>query len=333
MSATRTNPRRRRVLAVLAALSSSTVLPSAPGFAATPPHAPRSPRRIVVLNWELTEVLLALGRAPVGIPLPDWYASGIVAPPLPPGVADVGLLYQPNFDVLLALAPDLLIVTPAHAALMTPLQRIAPTLTLGAYMSAAQPFEALCAETSTMARTLDAQEHATALIAATKREFSAAADALKAMPSHTTRAVIVAEALDERHFRVYGAGSLFDEVLARIGLRNAANPRDAASHANRADSATPAPWQTNATGSATVALQRLFDVAHTDILLVGPLHADARAALNASPLWRALPAARERRVTVLPVIAAFGGLVSMQRFAAAIPLALATLDNGGGGLA
>ncbi|CAG9209122.1 ABC transporter substrate-binding protein [Paraburkholderia tropica] len=327
MSATTANPHRRRVLAALTALAA---LASPSGFATTLPRSPspqRSPQRIVVLNWELTETLLALGRAPVGIPLPDWYTSGIVAPPLPPGVADVGLLYQPNFDVLLALAPDLLIVTPAHAALMTPLRRIAPTLTLGAYMSAAQPFEALCTETSTMARALDAPARATALIAATQHTFSTAADAIQATPRHAARAVIVAEALDERHFRVYGAGSLFDAVLARIGLRNAANPRDAAGRTHSA------PWQTNLTGSATVALQRLFDAPHADILLVGPLHADLRAALNASPLWRALPAVRERRVTVLPVIAAFGGLVSMQRFAAAMPVALATLDNGGGDLA
>lgn len=324
MSAHTTNPRRRRVLAALGALASTS------SFGATPPRAPRSPRsprRIVVLNWELTETLLALGRAPVGIPLPDWYASGIVAPPLPPGVVDVGLLYQPNFDVLLTLAPDLLIVTPAHAALMTPLQRIAPTLTLGAYMSAAQPFEALCAETQTMARALAAPDHAMALIAATQRGFAAAADAIAATPTRATRPVIVAEALDERHFRVYGAGSLFDAVLARIGLRNAANPRDAAGRPQ------DAPWPTNAAGSATVALQRLFDVPQADILLVGPLHDDLRAALSASPLWRALPAVRERRVSVLPVIAAFGGLVSMQRFAAALPVAQATLDNGGGGLA
>ena len=42
---------------------------------------------------------------------------------------------------------------------------------------------------------------------------------------------------------------------------------------------------------------------------------------------------REKRVAVLPVIAAFGGLVSMRRFAAAVSIALATLEHGGGSLA
>ncbi|OXI29835.1 ABC transporter substrate-binding protein [Burkholderia sp. AU16741] len=318
------NPRRRQLLVALAALAGLGPQLSAQCVAAA---ATRVPHRIVVLNWELTETLLALGRAPVGIPLPDWYASGIVTPPLPPGVADVGLLYQPNFEVLLALAPDLIIVTPAHAALMTPLRRIAPTLTLGTYMNAARPLEVLCDETSAMARAIDAPQRATELIAAAQREFVSVAARIANTGARPARAVIVAEALDERHLRVYGTGSLFDDVLARIGVDNAAHPRDATSRA------ASTPWRTSVTGSATVALERLFDVPHADILLIGPLRAAVRAALNQNPLWRALPAVREKRVAVLPVIAAFGGLVSMRRFAAAVSIALATPEHDGGGLA
>ncbi len=108
------------------------------------------------MNWELTETLLALGHVPVGVPLPDWYASTIVAPSLPHGVVDIGLLYQPNFDVLLTLAPDLMIVTSGHASILPALQRIAPTLTLGAYMSDPHPYARLREETVTMASALDA---------------------------------------------------------------------------------------------------------------------------------------------------------------------------------
>ncbi|QGZ64306.1 ABC transporter substrate-binding protein [Paraburkholderia acidisoli] len=279
------------------------------------------PNRIVVLNWELTETLLALGRAPIGIPLPDWYTATIVTPPLPPRVADVGLLYQPNFDVLRDLAPDLLIVTPEHAGLLAPLHRIAPTLTLGAYMNAAQPYDALQAETLAMAHALDAQPRAHALIADTARALDAVSARLR---GSAPRTVIVADAIDERHFRVYAKGSLFDAVLARLGVINAVNPREA--------SAAQARWTANAMGSAVVPLQRLTDVAHADMLLVGPLHDETRAALGASPLWRALPAARERRVAVLPVIAPYGGLLSMRRFAVAVEAALGAIANAGGGL-
>lgn len=297
-----------------------TLLAAAPAPAPAPAQTP-APSRIVVLNWELTETLLALGRAPIGIPLPSWYTATIVTPPLPPRVADVGLLYQPNFDVLRDLAPDLLIVTPEHAGLLAPLRRIAPTLTLGAYMNAAQPYDALQAETLAMARALDAQPRAHTLIADTAREIDAVWARLR---GSAPRAVIVADAIDERHLRVYAKGSLFDAVLARLGVDNAVNPRDAR--------AAQARWAANAMGSAVVPLQRLIDVAHADILFVGPLRNETRAALAASPLWRALPAARERRVAVLPVIAPYGGLLSMRRFALAVEAALGVIAHGGGAL-
>ncbi|MDR5806197.1 ABC transporter substrate-binding protein [Caballeronia sp. LZ001] len=273
-----------------------------------------APRRIVVLNWELTETLLALGRAPVGIPLPAWYANTIAVPPLPSDVADIGLLYQPNFDALLALAPDLLIVTPAHAGLLAPLRRIAPTLTLGAYMTDGHPYASLCAETRVMADAFDARARADALFASTERVMS---DIAARVPRG--RPVIVADVIDERHLRVYGAGSLFNDVLAKIGLSNAATAR--------------VRWTTNAMGSTVVPLPRLLEAADADIALTRPLAPDIRAALTASPLWRALPAVREKRVAVLPVIAPYGGLISMQRFATAMANARTIIDNGGGGLA
>ncbi|WP_061179541.1 ABC transporter substrate-binding protein [Caballeronia pedi] len=266
------------------------------------------------MNWELTETLLALGRAPVGIPLPAWYTNTIAVPPLPSNVADVGLLYPPNFDALLALAPDLLIVTPAHAGLLKPLRRIAPTLTLGAYMTDAHPYASLCAETRTMADALDSRARADALLASTVRVLS---DVAARMPRG--RPVVVADVIDERHLRVYGAGSLFDDVLAKIEMPNAAN-----GHVR---------WTTNGMGSAVVPLPRLLDIPDADIALTQPLAPDIRAALASSPLWRALPAAREKRVAVLPIIAPYGGLTSMQRFAMAMADARVTIDNGGGGLA
>jgi ABC-type Fe3+-hydroxamate transport system substrate-binding protein len=299
-------PRRRTLLRGAAALFAFSRAASV--------IARLAPRRIVVLNWELTETLLALGRSPVGIPLPAWYRNTIAVPPLPSNVADIGLLYQPNFDALLALAPDLLIVTPAHAGLLEPLRRIAPTLTLGAYMTDAHPYARLRAETCSMAAAVDARAQAEALLTATERVLG---DVAARMPHG--RPVIVADVVDERHLRLYGAGSLFNDVLSRIGMSNAANAR--------------ARWTTNAMGSAVVPLPRLVDAAEADIVLTRPLAPDICAALAASPLWRALPAVRAKRVAVLPVIAPYGGLISMQRFATAMADARATIDNGGGGLA
>lgn len=297
---------------------------------ATPLHVcaqTQVPHRVVVMNWELTETLLALGQTPVGIPLPDWYTSTITAPRLPRSVADIGLLYQPNFEMLLALAPDLMIVTPSHASIVPALQRIAPTLTIGTYMSDAHPFARLCEETRTMANAFRADTRASALINTTYQTIENVAQRLSRQPERTHAPVIVADAVDDRHLRVYASGSLFDEMLGRIGVTNAAHPRNGSS--NGANTS----WTTNAAGSALVPLQRLTEVEAASILIVGPLQADVRAALQTNPLWQALPAIRERRVAVLPVIAPYGGLVSMQRYVLAVEAALGTIAAGGGGLA
>jgi iron complex transport system substrate-binding protein len=274
--------------------------------------SPAAPSRIVSMSWELTETLLALGHSPVAMSLPEWYTKTIVEPPLPEGVIDIGLLYQPNFEVLQQLAPDLLILTPGHASLQPLLARLAPTVTLGAYMGAEQPYPALQEDTRQMARVLDCPERAQALITATEQCFAAVREHLSAQPGLATAPTFVADVIDEHHLRVYGAGSLFDAVLQKIGVNNATHPVDGAA----------GQWVTNSAGSALVPLQRIAQVPGANLLLMGPVAPSVRAALQSSPVWQAMPCVRERRVALLPVIAPYGGLSSMQRFARAVETAL-----------
>ncbi len=70
--------------------------------------------RWVILDWGITEMALLLGITPVGVAAPDWYRRLFSQPPLPEQVADVGLLFQPNYETLFELRPDALLVTPAH---------------------------------------------------------------------------------------------------------------------------------------------------------------------------------------------------------------------------
>ncbi|KPA94924.1 MULTISPECIES: ABC transporter substrate-binding protein [Pseudomonas] len=270
-------------------------------------RATGAPSRIVPLSWELTETLLALGLVPIALPLPDWYRRTIVEPPLPAGVIDVGLLYQPSFTLLQQLQPDLLLLTPGHAGLRPMLERLAPTATFGAYMGAGQPYPALQEETRRMAALLACPARGEALVDATGQRLEELRQRLAQRPELLGRAVLVADAVDEHHLRVYGAGSLFDAVLSRIGVNNAVRA---------------AGWSGNSAGYALVALQRIAAMSEVDLLLVGPLAPGVRTALEQSPVWQALPCVRERRVALLPVIAPYGGLVSQQRFARAVETAL-----------
>ncbi|QXI25855.1 ABC transporter substrate-binding protein [Pseudomonas vanderleydeniana] len=272
----------------------------------------RAYSRVVPLSWELAETFLALGQVPIALPLPDWYRRTIVEPPLPEGVIDVGLLYQPSFTLLQQLRPDLLILTPGHVGLKSMLERLAPTATFGGYMSAAQPYPALQQETRQMAALLACAARGEALVNDTEQLLNTVRQRLASQPDLLARPVLVADAVDEHHLRVYGAGSLFDTVLSRIGVSNAAHPGDAAA----------ARWVSNSAGYALVPLQRIAALPEVSLLLVGPLPPGVDTALRRSPVWQALPCVRERRVALMPVIAPYGGLVSLQRFARAVEAAL-----------
>jgi iron complex transport system substrate-binding protein len=273
------------------------------------------------MDWPLTETLLALGVVPVGVSAPDWYRRVIVKPPLPSDVANIGLLYSPNYEVLEELAPDLMIIAPGHAPARPLLERLAPTLTLGRYMSSTQPYHTLRAETMQMAQAVGRSNAGNSLLERTDSVLAEVSARLGQRPERLCRPVIVADLIDDKHLRVYGAGSLLDAMMSRIGVTNAVNQGEG-----------PSAWPTGSGGFAVVSMQRLFDLPQATLLLTGDIRPSQRAALEQSVIWQALPSMKLRRVAVLPVIAPNGGLISMQRFVLGTEQALAEIADGGGGL-
>jgi ferric hydroxamate transport system substrate-binding protein len=281
---------------------------------------PPIPRRIVVMDWPLTETLLALGVVPVGVSAPEWYRREVVEPLLPSSVVDVGLLYAPNYEVLEELAPDLMIITPGHAPDRPLLERLAPTLTLGRYESDSRPFPVLRTETLQMARAIGRANEGDRLLESTDRVLDGVRARLAQRAALLHRPVMVAELVDDRHVRVYGAGSLFDAMLSKIGVVNAANQ------------AGQQAWSTDQGDNAVVPMQRLFELPQAALLLTGDFRSSQRTALEKDAMWQALPSLKGQRVAVLPVIASNGGLVSMQRFVLAVEKALSDIAGGRGGL-
>jgi ferric hydroxamate transport system substrate-binding protein len=112
-----------------------------------------------------------------------------------------------------------------------------------------------------------------------------------------TRPAFVISLGDSRHFRAFGADSMFGDVLERLGIVNA--------------------WtdDTSYSAAAPVGLEALARVPDASIVVVSPLPPEVRRTLPANELWNALPAVREGRVAVLDSINHFGGLPSARRFA------------------
>ncbi|SAL45271.1 periplasmic binding protein [Caballeronia sordidicola] len=264
---------------------------------AAAPSASVVPRRIVVMDFGLTEVLLTLGVTPLATSVPDWYRRTNVAPPLPEGVIDIGLLYQPNFELLEQLRPDLLALTPAHAPMRAQLERIAPTITLALSAPGVEPWQQIAQETRRLARVLDRAPQAEAAIADADAKLAAARARLAGANAGP---LFVVEFVDDRHLLAYGAGSLFGDVMMRLGLRNA--------------------WSgaSNARGYAVTDFTRLAeasDAANACLVYIDPLPDAARDTFADGVLWHSLPFVRAGRVASMPKVSQGGALYSGARFA------------------
>lgn len=116
-----------RVLSAVAVLASSAfaVLADPVTFetATGEMTLPAAPERIVVLDISALDTMSALGVTPVGVITPlyvDYLPEALSEVPT------VGSFFEPDFEAIAALAPDLIVVGPRAVAMADPLSHIAP---------------------------------------------------------------------------------------------------------------------------------------------------------------------------------------------------------------
>ncbi|MGC3874964.1 ABC transporter substrate-binding protein [Halomonas sp. GXIMD04776] len=260
--------------------------------------------RIVTLDWTVAETLLALDVVPQGVAQIDAYRDWVGTPALPPSVMDLGLRAQPNLELLASLDPAHILITPLFAALESRLSRIAPVTTLGIYASGDDPWSGMLAATRELGELVDRPEAAERLIKTTNAHL---AKAKRHLPENLPPLLLV-QFMDARHVRVFGDRSLYQGVLAHLGLDNA--------------------WKrpTNAYGFSLVGLEALANLdAH--LVVVEPLPVGVETQLNENGLWQNLSAVREQRVSTLPPVWSFGGLPSARRFATLLVEALTRTER------
>lgn len=258
----------------------------------------RAADRAVALDWALAETLLGLGVTPLGVAEPAGYRRWTSEPALPPEVVDVGLRIEPNLELLQTLHPDLILISPGfQSGVNQPfLERIAPTLLMAIYTADGKPYDRARTETMALATRLGRMAEGQALLDRTEAAIAAAHARLAACAASVRPLYLVAFA-DARHVRVFGQGGMYQEVLDRLGLRNAWTGASTA-------------W-----GFVTVGLDELAGRTDARLLYFEPVVKDAEKTLAESPLWRSLDFVRQDRVHALPSVWAFGGLPSAARFA------------------
>lgn len=275
-------PSRRTFLAGLAAC----LLP-APAFA--------SARRIAAIDWGALETALALGIVPVAATELRQFREIAVEPEVPEAVADLGLRGAPNLEFLAALRPDLILISNFYERQRGNLERIAPVLSLPIHVTGNPPYALAERAARILGDATGRQAQAEAAIAAARAELGALR-----RQARFDRPVFVASLGDARHFRAFGGDSLFGDVLARLGGRNA--------------------WQGPSAYSAAapVGIEALARVPEAALAIVAPTPPEVARDLAASAIWAALPMVREGRVLDLPPVDHFGGLPAALRFARAL---------------
>ncbi|OBQ67961.1 ABC transporter substrate-binding protein [Mesorhizobium erdmanii] len=270
--------------------------------------AEAKPLRIICLDDGLAETLLMLGVTPVAVADREVWEKWVVEPPLPPEVADIGTILEPNLEFLQQLRPDIILSIPYLDGIKPQLERVAPVTTIGIYTPDGQPYRRAIEATRQLATLVGRESEGEALIAATETYFS---DVRRQLAPLSARPVYIVNFLDPRNVRVYGEKSLFQAVFDRIGIRNA--------------------WtgETNYWGFATVGIDGLATSDDARLAYLEPLPEGAGSTLTQSPVWNAMPFVRNRSIMRLPPVLMFGTLPSASRFARLLAEAL-TAERAGG---
>lgn len=194
-----------------------------PAFGATietargPVEVAETPERVVVFDVAALDTLDALGIRPVGVPAKLYvdYLDGGDAEP-------VGTLFEPDFEAVAALDPDLIVIGARSAAQFDTLAKIAPVIdmTVGSDSLLDDARARIAAYGTLFGKEAEA--------AKLEAELDAELDAARAAVAGKGKALIVMT--NGPKVSAYGPGSRFGWLHAAIGLPPAVEHIDAATH-------------------------------------------------------------------------------------------------------
>ena len=261
------------------------------------PARAASPPRLVALDLLATELLVSLGVNPVAVANVALYRRLVAKPALADEVMDLGPLLEPNAELLQAIRPDAIVMAAWQAGPLRRLHEIAPLVPLDAASAGKSGVAQAIGLLVQLAELIGRKEAAQALASQLEATF---AEARTALAGRTRRSLYVGRfAQDGRTVALFGGTGLIGDSLTRLGLVNAWRGR------------------VNGSGVISVGIDQLAGdpearIVHFDR---GEETSNALARLADNPLWRALPAVKADRLTMMPVIYPNGGVASAMRFA------------------
>lgn len=258
---------------------------------------PEPAQRVAVLEWQQTEDLLSLCVDPVAVADVKGFGTWVTAEKLPAGTTDVGTRPEPNLEALFATDPDLVVVEAytQNDEILSQLAKFGVPVLATKGADTADPIANMKSTFGLIAEATGRQERAEAVIAEFDATIAAATKTVAASDAAGEEFVFFDAYLDGANVTVrpFGQGSLVGEIGEVLGLKNA--------WTGKVDPAYGL-GQTDIEGMTTLGAATFL---HTGT--IDP-DGDVTAKLNASPVWRAIPAVAEKRTRAFPAgIWTFGG--------------------------
>lgn len=283
-----------RTALVLATLAAAALAPAA--------HA--APKRVVALEWDAVENLVALGVKPVGAADLRGYRT-YVSIGLPGGITDVGRRQEPSIERIAKLRPDLIVV-PGYrgGASLRTLRRIARVLVTNPYpgnTSDGAQFDAMVKDFRAIGRAVGRRVRAESVLRGMSASFAGLRKRLARAGRGRARVTIATPGgtSGTPAARLFTDNSAAAEILRRLGLRNA--------------------WTASAGryGFSTVGVEALRKVQRGWLAFVYPGELAAQIKLfTGQDSYRRLEMVREKRVRNLRGNTwLFGGPLSSKVFA------------------
>ncbi|CNI73946.1 iron-hydroxamate transporter substrate-binding subunit [Yersinia frederiksenii] len=279
---------RRRLLTALAL---SPLLYSLPGWAANP--AKVDSHRVVALEWMPVELLMALGVTPYGVADIHTYRLWVQEPELPASVIDVGLRTEPNLELLQQMAPSLILMSEGFGPPAEKLAPIAPSMSFAFNQEGSSPLASGKNSLRVLGQRLGLEAAAEQHIADFNHFMQAARQRFL---GDAQASLLMFSLLDTRHALVIGQGSLFQDVLNELNIKNA--------------------WQgeTNLWGSTVVGIERLATIKPRRAICFVHGNSEMLQQVSHTPLWQSMSFVRQNQLQILPAAWFYGATLSAMRF-------------------
>jgi ABC-type Fe3+-hydroxamate transport system substrate-binding protein len=266
--------------------------------------------KVVALEWNTAENLVALGVLPVGVADVEGYRDWVQSETLDESVTDVGMRGEPSVDAIAGLAPELVLTTTdLPEAVITQIEEFAPVLVVrGA--DASDPIGQMERNLERIATATGQEAEAEDVLAGFDEKLAEGAAAIQAA-GLTGAPFMMSDSWasgGQVSIRPFAEGALLTAITEELGLENAWTGEGDADY-----------------GLGSTDVEGLTNVGDVEFLYITNGEADAyQNELAGNAVWQSLPFVQSGKVHRLPDgIWMFGGPSSMNDYIDAVIATLA----------